>query len=106
MTTDDGGMTRVSPDQLREFGSTVGNVNQAIAEVHGALDSLGNESMATGSGQDNEAIVQYYRTLIGEEAASAAGRTAGQLEQIRDAAHANADDWENQERASTEGFQG
>lgn len=106
MTTDDAGTARVSPDELREFGSKVHNVNQAISDLQQALNGLGGEHLATGSGQDNEAITGYYRGLIGDEAAPATQELAGQLEQMRDAVHANADDWENHEKANREAFQG
>ncbi len=97
---------RVSPDELRDFGSRVHNVSTAITEVQQALDGLAGARMATGSGPDNAEIVQYYRDLIGGEAAPAARRLAATLEQIRDTAHATADEWENQEFANRAAFQG
>lgn len=97
---------RVSPDELREFGSRVNTVQAAIDELQQALDGLGTERMATGSGADNAAIVQYYREVIGGEAAPAARGLATHLGQIRDAVHANADDWERQEIANRDAFQG
>jgi len=94
------GSAEVTPEQLREFGKKVANLNDAIDRMKAELHSLQGHGMSVGSGAYAPQIVEYYRRLIGWEARPAAGLAVQELEKMQQAAIGSADQWERTDETS------
>ena len=89
-----GGEAAMSPDEARAFAGKVDALEQGVTEAQAALDGLGAESLAVGSGEDNAAIAAWYRELVMSDTVPAARSLAAELAELRQAVRDSAAVWE------------
>lgn len=90
-----GGGAAMQPDEARAFAGKVDALEQGVTEAQAALDSLGAESLAVGSGEDNAAIAAWYRELVTSDTVPAARTLAAELDALRRAVRESAAAWEH-----------
>ena len=89
------GEAAMRPDEARAFAGKVDALEQGVAEARAALDALGAESLAVGSGEDNVAIAAWYRELVTSDTVPAARALADELGELRRAVRERAAAWEH-----------
>lgn len=100
-----GGRAEVETAELHAFASRVAEVNDAVERLTAALRGLQGAGMSVGSGLYAPQIVEFYRGLIGTEAASAVDDAVAKLEAIRGAVAGSADQWDTTEQDNVSTFQ-
>jgi uncharacterized protein YukE len=93
--THGGGEAAMRPDEARAFAGKVDALEQGVTEAQAALDGLGAESLAVGSGEDNAAIAAWYRELVTSDTVPAARTLAAELDALRRAVRESAAAWEH-----------
>lgn len=106
LTTLGTGAVEVTPDQLREFSGKVARLNDAVDRMKTELLGLQSRGMSVGSGEYAPQIVQFYRNLIGGEAAPAVGLAIRELEKMQQAATGSAEQWEQTDETSATQWRG
>ncbi|MGH3979269.1 MAG: hypothetical protein ACRDRZ_09755 [Pseudonocardiaceae bacterium] len=105
MTTAGTGVAEVTPEQLREFSKKVGTLNDAIERLKAELRNLQGQGMSVGSGQYARQIVDFYRQLIGTEAAPSVEQAIAGLEALQQAANGSANQWEQTDQGNASQYQ-
>jgi hypothetical protein len=90
-----GGEAAMRPDEARAFAGKVDALEQGVTEAQAALDGLGAESLAVGTGEDNAAIAAWYRELVTSDTVPAARTLAAELDALRRAVRESAAAWEH-----------
>ncbi|WP_285652653.1 hypothetical protein [Actinomycetospora sp. NBRC 106375] len=90
-----GGEAAMRPDEARAFAGKVDALSDGVAEAQAALDGLGAESLAVGSGEDNAAIAAWYRELVTSDTVPAARALADELGELRRVVRESAAAWEH-----------
>ncbi|MEJ2886695.1 hypothetical protein [Actinomycetospora aeridis] len=88
------GEAAMRPDEARAFAGKVDALEQGVLEAQAALDGLGAESLAVGSGEDNAAIASWYRELVTSDTVPAARTLATELAELHRAIRESAVAWE------------
>lgn len=105
MSATGGGRAEVATGELHAFAARAADVNDAVARLTTALRGLQGAGMSVGSGFYAPQIVDFYRGVIGTEAAPAVADAVGKLDAIRTAVAGSAQQWDTTEQGNIRTFQ-
>ena len=99
------GSTVLRPEDAERFTLRLDDLERSVAEARAALRGLADDPLPVGSGQDNAAIGDWYRSLLTGAAAPAADELARELDAVRRAVRDSVTAWEDTDRDAATSFE-
>ena len=99
------GSTVLRPEDAERFTLRLDDLERSLGEARDALRGLADAPLPLGSGQDNAAIGEWYRSLLTGAAAPAADELARELDAVRRAVRDSVTAWEETDREAATSFE-